>query len=64
METLELKNLSLDDLRDGIVIGEEIEAININAGIKCDGFPPFDPCNPFRCEDGPPCDQNCSGEDR
>ena len=64
METLELKDLSLDDLRDGIVIGAEIEIININAGIKCDGFPPFDPCNPFRCEDRTPFDQNCSGGNR
>ena len=36
METLELKDLSLDDLMDGIGIIEEIEDINIICGDKCD----------------------------
>ena len=51
METLELKDLSLDDLRDGIGI-EGIEEFNINA---------------YKCKeggsgsDGTSCGQNCSG---
>ncbi len=38
METLELKNLSLDDLMDGIGIGEVTEEFNINANkSECNG---------------------------
>ena len=59
METLELNDLSLDDLMDGIVI-EGIEEINIiskcHSDCECDG-------GETRCHEGEGtnCAQKCSG---
>ena len=43
METLELKDLSLDDLMDGIVIGEGTEGF-INTANKSEGGKEGTPC--------------------
>ena len=53
METLELKDLSLDDLRDGIILIEGKEKIGTN----------LDPCSEEPGSTGCDCTQCCDGDE-